>query len=58
MRFLLENQETERILFREIRKPDFNEWLEFFKSPYTSLYWISELESPEKCHPIISLVYL
>ena len=47
MKYLLKNQETERILFREIRKSDFNDWLEFHKNPNTSLHWISELESPE-----------
>ena len=47
MKYLLKNQETERILFREIRKSDFNDWLEFHKNPNTSKYWISELEKPE-----------
>ncbi len=47
MKYLLENQETERILFRKIRKSDFNVWLEFHKNPSTSQHWISELESPE-----------
>jgi ribosomal-protein-alanine N-acetyltransferase len=47
MKYLLKNQETERILFREIRKSDFNNWLEFHKNPNTSLHWISELESPK-----------
>jgi len=47
MKYLLKNQETERILFREIRKSDFNDWLEFHKNPNTSLHWISELENPE-----------
>ena len=47
MKYLLKNQETERILFREVRTSDFNDWLEFYKDPNTSLHWISELESPE-----------
>ena len=47
MKYLLENQETERILFRRIKKSDFNDWLQFHKNPNTSKYWISELEKPE-----------
>ena len=47
MKYLLTNQETKRILFREIRISDFNDWLEFYKNPNTSLHWISKLESPE-----------
>ena len=47
MKYLLKNQETERIIFREIRKSDFNDRLEFYKNPNTSLHWVSELESPE-----------
>ena len=47
MKYLLHNQETERILFREIRETDYNDWLEFHKNPDTSLHWISEFKSPE-----------
>lgn len=47
MNYLLTNQETERIIFREVRKSDFKEWLEFHKNPNTSAHWISELEKPE-----------
>lgn len=47
MKYLLEDQETERIVFRKIKESDFNTWLEFHKNPLTSRYWISELNSPE-----------
>lgn len=47
MKYLLKNQETERILFRKIRKSDFNNWLEFYKNPNTSLHCKLALESPE-----------
>lgn len=47
MKYLLENQESERIIFRKIKKSDFNDWLVFHKNPITSQYWISELKSPE-----------
>ncbi len=46
--YLLESQETPRILFRKIRKSDFNEWLEFHKNPETSKHWIAEFKSPKK----------
>lgn len=47
MNYLLENQETERILFRKITLSDFNDWLAFHSTPITSQHWISELENPE-----------
>ena len=47
MKYLLENQETERILFRKIKISDFNNWLEFHKNPITSEHWISKNETPE-----------
>lgn len=47
MKYLLEGQETERVLFRKIQKSDFNDWLEFHKDPTTSEHWIYEYESPE-----------
>ncbi|MEJ2114415.1 MAG: GNAT family N-acetyltransferase [Flavobacteriaceae bacterium] len=47
MKYLLEGQETERILFRKVKWSDFDTWLEFHKDPITSQYWISKTESPE-----------
>ena len=47
MKYLLENEETERLLFRKIDESDFNDWLEFHVAPITSQHWISELQSPE-----------
>ncbi len=47
MKYLLKNQETERVLFRKIKQSDFNDWLEFHKNPITSQHWISELKNPE-----------
>ena len=47
MNYLLENQETERLLFRRIEHSDFEHWLEFHKNPITSQHWISDLKSPE-----------
>ena len=48
MKFLLEGQETERLFFRKIKESDFEAWLEFHRNPLTSLYWVSEKESPER----------
>ncbi|MBS1577912.1 MAG: hypothetical protein JST09_21625 [Bacteroidetes bacterium] len=48
MKYLIRNQESGQLFFREIKESDFNAWLEFHKKPLTSLYWISEKESPEK----------
>lgn len=47
MKYLLDGQETERMLFRKIKKSDFNAWLPFHKDPLTSQYWISAWEPPE-----------
>jgi [ribosomal protein S5]-alanine N-acetyltransferase len=48
MKYLLNGQETERLLFREIRETDFSAWLEFHKDTSTSLYWTEEKGSPEE----------
>jgi len=47
MNYLLENQESERLIFRAIEHSDIKDWLEFFKDPITHQHWIAELKSPE-----------
>lgn len=47
MNYLLEGQETTRLIFRKIREQDFSDWLKFFQDPNTSLHWIEEKETPE-----------
>ena len=47
MKYLLDNEETERLVFRKIQQSDFNLWLEFFKDPASFKYWIAKLETPE-----------
>ncbi|WP_093673213.1 GNAT family N-acetyltransferase [Tenacibaculum sp. MAR_2009_124] len=47
MKYILKNQETKRILFKEVSLLQFNDWLEFHKNPLTSIHWQSELESPD-----------
>lgn len=47
-KFLLHGYETQRLSFREVKQSDFTDWLEFFRDPTTSAYWIEEKESPER----------
>src|SRR5882672_11487356 len=47
MKFLLEGNESERLIFRKIQESDFDQWLEFFKDPRTSEHWVEEKETPE-----------
>ena len=48
MKYLLEGEETERLLFRKIQDSDFNQWLAFHEDPRTHEYWNSKLDSPEQ----------
>jgi [ribosomal protein S5]-alanine N-acetyltransferase len=47
MKYLLDNESTERIHFRKIDVADFDQWLEFFKDPASFRYWNAELQTPE-----------
>ena len=47
MKFILEDIESERLIFRKIHESDFSQWLEFFKDPRTSEHWIEERETPD-----------
>jgi len=46
MIYLLNGQQTERLIFRNVSLNDFNEWIAFFKDPETSRHWESEKEDP------------
>jgi RimJ/RimL family protein N-acetyltransferase len=46
MKYLLQGQNTGRLLFRNIVKEDFLDWLPFFEDPETSKYWVMEKEEP------------
>ncbi|MGW9687087.1 GNAT family N-acetyltransferase [Flagellimonas sp. 2504JD1-5] len=37
--YLLENQSTERLLFRKIRPSDFDAWLPFYHDPKSTEFW-------------------
>ena len=47
MKYLLDGQSTDRILFRKIDQADFGDWLKFFEDPRTSEHWVEEKVSPE-----------
>lgn len=47
MKFLLDGHQTERLIFRKIQETDYDQWVEFFKDPQTSIHWIEEKETPE-----------
>lgn len=38
-KYLLENQESERLYFRKIVPEDFGTWLPFYKNPNATKYW-------------------
>lgn len=46
MKYLLDGQTSNRLLFRKATLSDFNVWLEFHKNPETSKHWISDREDP------------
>lgn len=48
MKYLLDGLQTERLIFRKILLSDYDQWVEFFKDPQTSLHWNEEKETPEK----------
>ena len=51
MKYLLDGEETSRLRFRMIERPDFNHWLPFFEEPESFRYWNIKLQSPEvECH--------
>jgi [ribosomal protein S5]-alanine N-acetyltransferase len=47
MKYLLHGHQTSRLVFREIRRTDFLDWLEFFKDHTSFQYWNADLASPE-----------
>lgn len=47
MKYLLTNQQTERLLFNPIDVRHFNQWLKFFEDPRAHQHWIEEKGTPE-----------
>ncbi len=48
MRYVLDGEESSRLLFRKVTLADFSDWLEFFLDSSSFLHWKSERLSPEK----------
>lgn len=46
-KYLLDGEESERLLYRKIQESDFNDWLEFFRDQKTHLHWTPQKNSPE-----------
>lgn len=47
-KFLLEHQESERLLFRKLRSSDFEDWLPFYHDPKSTQYWEGLPSNPEE----------
>ncbi len=47
MDFLLDGQESERLLFRRIKRSDFDTWLPFHQNSRTSQYWDGLPQNPK-----------
>lgn len=47
MKLLLEEKETERLIFRKIIPSDFNSWLPFYKDPISTQFWEGIDKDPE-----------
>ena len=46
--YLLDNEETERIIFRKVLPTDFDVWLPFHEDPRSSQYWKGLPKDPKK----------
>lgn len=38
-KYLLENQASERLIFRKLKKSDFDDWLPFYHNPKSTQFW-------------------
>src|SRR5262245_51823628 len=47
MNYLLDSQQSERLLYRRLEETDFDAWLEFYKDPSSTYQWFSEITDPE-----------
>ncbi len=47
MKYLLENEETTRLKFKEIIDTNFDQWLKFFKEPSSFEHWAGQFDKPE-----------
>jgi RimJ/RimL family protein N-acetyltransferase len=50
MKFLMTNQETERLKFRNLESSDFDTWLELFQDPVTNrMIAMDDYKTPKEC---------
>ena len=47
MKYLLEGEESERLLYRKLVESDFEAWLPFHQDPSSMQYWSGPVEEPE-----------
>lgn len=47
-KYLLEHEESERLLFRKLEPSDFEEWLPFYHDPRSTQYWEGLPSHPEE----------
>ncbi|MFT0716055.1 GNAT family N-acetyltransferase [Flagellimonas lutimaris] len=49
-KYLLENQETERLAFRKLEESDFEDWLPFYHNPKSTQFWEGQpVDAVEAC---------
>jgi [ribosomal protein S5]-alanine N-acetyltransferase len=46
-KYLLDGEESERLLFRKTQQSDFDSWVEFFRDPKSHLHWTPLQDPPE-----------
>ncbi len=46
MKYLLENEETQRLFFKKVTLSDFDHWLNFFLDPASFAYWKGQYQEP------------
>ncbi|NJB72588.1 RimJ/RimL family protein N-acetyltransferase [Saonia flava] len=47
MKYLLEGEETKRLLFRRVKPTDFNSWMPFHEEPLSTQFWEGEQPEPK-----------
>jgi [ribosomal protein S5]-alanine N-acetyltransferase len=47
VKYLLDGEQTERLIFQKIQGSDFSDWLEFFRDSRTHLHWTPLQNTPE-----------
>ncbi|MFC4219441.1 GNAT family N-acetyltransferase [Flagellimonas marina] len=57
-KYLLENESSERLLFRKIAPSDFDDWLPFYRNPKSTQFWEGLPSDPtEACHTQFNRIF-